>query len=321
MRCCIDSLLPGGNETEILIIDDGSTDKTSNIAEEYQRLYPDIVKVFHQENGGHGAAVTTGIRYSTGEFIKVVDSDDWVESIAYKKVLSSLRQFIGSRLPDMIINNFVYEKQCIEHKRTMSYTNVLPKGRIFGWNETKPFRKGQYLLMHSIIYRTHILRESRLELPRHTFYVDNLYAYIPLRNVRTMFYLDVDLYRYRIGREGQSVHEETMIKNIDQQLLINRMMVTSLNLNEIYDKNQFRYLFHYLEIITIVSSILLIRSGSEENLRKKKLLWNFIRIHNKHLYNKLRYGLLGQIVNLPGTTGRDISISVYEVSQKIFGFN
>jgi hypothetical protein len=133
--------------------------------------------------------------------------------------------------------------------------------------------------------------------------------------------MDVDLYRYRIGHKGQSVYEKTMIKNIDQQLLINRIMVTSLDFNKIYDKRQSEYLFHYLEIVTIVSSILLIRSGLEENLQKKKLLWDFIRIHNRRLYNKFRYGLLGQIVNLPGTTGRNISISVYEVSQKIFGFN
>jgi glycosyltransferase involved in cell wall biosynthesis len=119
-------------------------------------LYPNIVKAFHQENGGHGAAINTGIRYSTGEFIKVVDSDDWVESTAYKKVLSLLRQFIGSELPDMVINNFVYEKQNIEHKKTMRYTNVLPRDRIFGWSEIRRFRKGQYLLMHSIIYRTRV---------------------------------------------------------------------------------------------------------------------------------------------------------------------
>lgn len=321
MRRCVDSLLPGGNETEILIINDGSTDKTSGIAEEYQKLCPGVVKVFHQENGGHGAAVTTGIHYSTGKFIKVVDSDDWVESAAYKKVLSSLRQFADSELPDMVISNFVYEKQGAEHKKTMRYTNALPTNRIFGWDETRRFKKGQYLLMHSIIYRAYVLRASGLELPRHTFYVDNLYAYIPLRNVKTMFYLDVDLYRYYIGREGQSVHEKTMIKNIDQQLLINRIMVTSIDFNELRDKRRSNYLFHYLEIVTIISSMLLIRSGSEENLRKKKLLWDFIRVHNKDLYNRLRYGLLGRIVNLPGITGRDISISFYELSQKIYGFN
>ncbi|MDR2741410.1 MAG: glycosyltransferase family 2 protein [Treponema sp.] len=321
MRCCIDSLLPGGNDVEILVVNDGSIDKTGGIADEYQKLYPGMVKVFHQENGGHGAAVTAGIRHSTGTFIKVVDSDDWVEANAYKKVVDTLRQFAGSVQPDMVVSNFVYEKQDKKHKKAVRYINALPRDRVFGWNETKRFRKGQYLLMHSIIYRTNVLRESGLELPRHTFYVDNLYAYLPLKDVKTIFYLDVDLYRYRTGHEGQSVHEETMIKNIDQQLLVNRMMITLLDLSGVHNKRQFNYLFHYLEIVTMVSSILLIRSGTRENLQKEKQLWDFIRTHNRRLYNKLRYGLLGQIVNLPGIIGRDISISVYEFSQRFFGFN
>jgi glycosyltransferase involved in cell wall biosynthesis len=321
MRRCIDSLLPGGDDVEILIVNDGSTDKTGAIADEYQKAYPDSVTVFYQENGGHGAAVTTGVTYSTGAFVKVVDSDDWLDAAAYKETLATLRQCAGLEQPDMVVTNFVYEKQGKKRKKVMRYTNVLPEGRIFTWSETRRFRKGQYLLMHSIIYRTSVLRESGLELPRHTFYVDNLYAYIPLRKVNTMRYLDVDFYRYFIGRNEQSVHEETMIKKIDQQLLVNRMMIASLNLVDIRDKRQFVYLFHYLEIVTMISSILLIRSGDKENLHKKKLLWEFIRDHNKRLYNKLRYGFLGWLVNLPGIIGRDISISVYEASQRVFGFN
>ena len=96
MRKCVDSLLLGGEDVEIIIVDDGSTrDQTAEIADEYQRRYPTIVKAVHQENGGHGAAVNTGIRNATGLYFKVVDSDDWVKREAYLQVLDTLREMAG----------------------------------------------------------------------------------------------------------------------------------------------------------------------------------------------------------------------------------
>jgi glycosyltransferase involved in cell wall biosynthesis len=321
MRHCIDSLLPGGDAVEILIIDDGSSDGTAAIADRYAKQYPGIVKVIHQANGGHGSAVDTGIRNAEGLYFKVVDSDDWVDDEAYAEILRLLHRMEQTDRPDMVVSNFVYEKANKKDKTVMRYANALPTGRIFTWDETGRFRKGQYLLIHSIIYRTDTLRGCGLELPRHTFYVDNLYAYIPLKNVKTMYYLDVNFYRYYIGREGQSVQEDIMIKRIDQQLLVNRRMITSVNLSAIKSRRHREYMFHYLEIVTMVSSILLLRSGAKENIYKKQKLWQFIWEQNRHLYSRLRYGLLGNLVHLPGTTGRHISLSVYKLSKKVIGFN
>ena len=80
MRKCVESLLVGGEDVEIIIVDDGSVkDRTAEIADEYAEKYPGIVKAVHQENGGHGAAVNAGIENATGLYFKVVDSDDWVK--------------------------------------------------------------------------------------------------------------------------------------------------------------------------------------------------------------------------------------------------
>ena len=93
MRNCIESLLPGGDEVEILIVDDGSTkDNTAEIADEYERNYPGICRAIHQENGGHGEAVNAGLRNATGVYYKVVDSDDWVNEEAYMEVLDTLTE-------------------------------------------------------------------------------------------------------------------------------------------------------------------------------------------------------------------------------------
>ena len=78
MRRCIESLLPGGDDLEILVIDDGSTDDTLAIARDYERAYPGMVRAIHQENTGHGGAINTGLRHATGAYFKVVDSDDWI---------------------------------------------------------------------------------------------------------------------------------------------------------------------------------------------------------------------------------------------------
>ncbi|MEG2951521.1 MAG: glycosyltransferase, partial [Clostridia bacterium] len=82
----VESALLGGNEVEVLIVDDGSKDDTARIADAYERKYPQIVRAIHQENGGHGDAVMTGIRNATGLYFKVVDSDDWLDAEAYPKV-------------------------------------------------------------------------------------------------------------------------------------------------------------------------------------------------------------------------------------------
>ena len=111
MEHCIDTLLIGGEDVEILIVDDGSKDRTAEIADAYAEKYPTIVKAIHQENGGHGEAVNAGIRNASGLYFKVVDSDDWVDEEAYQKILSTLRELSGGRQNlDMLISNFVYEK-------------------------------------------------------------------------------------------------------------------------------------------------------------------------------------------------------------------
>ena len=188
MRRCIDSLLSGGEDVEILIVDDGSTkDNTAEIADEYEKNYPGIVKAIHQENGGHGEAVNAGLRNATGVYYKVVDSDDWLNEEALKKALEVLKLCVrGPKTLDLLLCNYVYEKVGAKRKTVMRYRSALPQDKIFGWDDVKPLGTSHYLLMHSMIYRTELLRECGLKLPEHTFYVDNLVAFIPLASVQSV---------------------------------------------------------------------------------------------------------------------------------------
>ena len=129
MRKCIDSLLIGGEDVEILIIDDGSTkDRTAEIADEYEAQFPTIVRAIHKENGGHGSAVNTGIANATGLYFKVVDSDDWVKQDAYFKILDTLRELAGGgQALDMLISNYVYEKEGERRKKVIQYRHILDR--------------------------------------------------------------------------------------------------------------------------------------------------------------------------------------------------
>ena len=322
MRRCIDSLLPGGEDLELLIVDDGSRDNTLAIAQAYAREYPSIVQVIHQENAGHGGAINTGLKHASGQYFKVVDSDDWVDEGALSKVLDRLRRFDrGAQEIDLLIANYVYDKAGAKHKKVMQYRRALPKETALTWSDVRRLPLGHYILMHSVIYRTGLLRACGLRLPEHTFYVDNLFVYQPMRDVRTLYYMDVDLYHYFIGREDQSVHESVMIRRIDQQLLVNRLMLHSVDLEVLGDERQRQYLFSYLEIITMVSTVLLFRAGTAEADAKRRALWQEIERSVPGVYRQLRSGIMGHIANLPGQFGRGAALGCYTVAQKLFGFN
>jgi glycosyltransferase involved in cell wall biosynthesis len=322
MHYAIESLVMGGEDIEILLINDGSTDETETIANHYAAKYPKVVSAIHQANGGHGEAVNTGLKHATGLYFKVVDSDDWVDTRAYLKVLDTLKTFSGTTgTIDLLISNFVYEKQGSKYRKVMRYDNVLPKDKVFAWDDVKPFKKGQFMMMHAMIYRTNLLREAKLTLPKHTFYVDNLYVYTPLPHATRLYYLDVDFYRYFIGRSDQSVNESVMIRRIDQQLKVNQLMLEAIDLNTVQNERLHDYMLKHLEIVTVISAILLIKSGTKENLRKKRELMRYVKQENLELYVNLKYGLMGRLINLPGKVGRMISVMAYKISQKVIGFN
>ena len=163
MRRCVDSLLIGGKDVEIILIDDGSSDRTAQIADEYEIEYPDIVRVVHKENGGHGSGVNKGLELANGIYYKVVDSDDWFDKESYQKLLVKLKAFTGER-PDLIVCNYVYDHLDEGIKKSMDYKNVFPIEKQCTWDEIGKFYPSQYLIMHSLMFQTKVLRESEVKL-------------------------------------------------------------------------------------------------------------------------------------------------------------
>ena len=317
MEHCIESLLVGGRDVEIIVVDDGSTDNTVKIADKYEKKYPDIVRAIHKENGGHGSGVNKGLELATGLYYKGVDSDDWVDEESLKKVLDTIKKLKkDNTLVDMMVVNYVYERH--NEQKEIKYVNTLPEGKVFGWDEVGKFRKDAYLLMHSVIYNTKFLRKTGLKLPEKTFYVDNIFVYYPLPYIKTMYYLNIPFYRYFIGRDDQSVNEKTMIKRIDQQLYVNKLMIDFYNPYDYWEtnKNLAKYLIHYIDIIMSVSSILLQISNTEEHQQKRKELWEYLKKKNPKLYKTCKLSVSGATC-LP----RFLAIPGYKVAQKIYKFN
>ncbi|MGC3993047.1 MAG: glycosyltransferase family 2 protein [Propionicimonas sp.] len=325
MDHCITSLLTGSNDVEIIIVDDGSTkDATPEKADEWQAAHPDLIKVIHQENKGHGGAVMAGLRAATGVYLAVIDSDDWLDRDALSLMLSKLRRFIDSGSPvDLVIANYVYEHTYTGTRKVIRYNGAMPKNRVFTWNETGFFGPGQNILMHATIYRTQVLRDSGLDLPEHTFYVDNIFVYVPLPHVKTLYYLPVDLYRYFIGRDDQSVNESVQIRRLDQQMRVTRIMVESVKLPDGAGNLKLAaYMTGYLGLIVAASSIFCLLAGTPEALAQRRQMWDHIDATDRQL--KVKLGFFQPLVlaaNLPGRIGRKVSLGLYRTAQKLYRFS
>ena len=325
MSKCIDSLLPAGEDVEILIINDGSTkDNTAEIAAKYEERYPGIVRAINQENKGHGGAVNTGIANAKGLYFKVVDSDDRVDVNALNRIVNKLKELEYEGTPvDMLLANFIYDKEGAKRKKVMHFRHAFPTDEIFGWSAMRHMRTTQYILMHNIFYRMSTLRRSGLVLPEHTFYVDNIFAFQPYPYVNNIYYMDENFYHYYIGREDQSVNEQVMIGRIDQQIAVNKIMIDIMTSQDFRRKDPHlkKYMLIYLDKIMGVTSALCLVSGTEENLKKKKEVWLYLKKKSRRIYWRLRRTTLGLTLNLPGRLGRKTSVRGYKIARKLVGFN
>ena len=299
---CMESRLSARTDCEIILIDDESTDNTGIIADRYETEYPNIVKAVHKENGGHGSGVNKGLELATGLYYKVVDSDDWLDKEALKTLMDRIKCDINAKkLPDVYIADFVYEKVSTGDRYERSFRKNFPKKDLFTWEEVKRFHVSSVLLMHALVYRTEKLRESKTVLPEHTFYVDNIFAYKPLPYMKKLYYLDIDLYRYFIGREDQSVSRENIVRRYEQQIRVMKEMAAAYSYEEIksFPKGLKRYVLHDLGVIMTLT--MMFTTGGKDNPTKRKRelkeLWNYIKAKDKKLYRYLKYNTYPVIVD------------------------
>ena len=177
--------------------------------------------------------------------------------------------------------------------------------------------------MHSVMYRTEVLRQCGMVLPKHTFYVDNIFVYQPLPWVESIYYMDLDLYRYFIGRSDQSVNEKVMVGRVEQQVRVTRQMIAQPDLRKVRAAHPklWRYMQSYLSMMMTISSVFLNIDGTPEKLGMKTELWEYLRTVDPALHHKLKYRALSMVGVIPGYQGRKLSVSLYRLARRIYKFN
>lgn len=197
------------SEIEVLIVNDGSKDNSIHIAKEYEEKYPESIKVIDKENGGHGSTINVGIKEAQGKYFRVVDSDDWVDTKNFYSYLEKLKNIDA----DMVFTSYSsVDEQTKQKKRFMYNSAGIQKGEVCNIDE---FIKTRNIIMHTITYRTAILRESHTTLDEHCFYVDTEYVMFPLKYVQTCVLLSENVYMYRTNMSTQSCSDDGYFRHCE----------------------------------------------------------------------------------------------------------
>lgn len=145
---------------------------------------------------------------------------------------------------------------------------LVPHDCIFGWDKVKKMKLHQFLMMHSLIYKTSIIKQSNLNLPEKTFYVDNIFVYKPLYYVKTLYYLDIDFYRYYVGRHGQSISTKNMTDRYQMQLTVMKEIVKSYTYEDLkkLNKHHLKIMIHDLVIKHFLTCFFIYGNYSKEKI-------------------------------------------------------
>ena len=321
MGRAVESLLQDDHPCEILLVNDGSTDGTGQLARSYAERY-EQVRAIDQDNANWGGVVNNGLAQARGTYFKVLDSDDYMDPDALRRVLDTLSLAVeAQRAPDLLVTNYIYDHLPTGTERIMQYRSFFPQGRVFTWGEMGKQGQDKFIMVHAAWYKTSVLRESGVELPCGVSYMDSMLLLHPMPYVRTLYYLDLAPYHYIIGREGQSVEIEVVKKHIDEQLLASRLAIEDIDYGPLYERepNCATLMTGYVSCMMSTSVIHLFMIGTPEALRKNDELWELLRTRNPKLYENVCRSWAGR-ANRKTRLGRLTALCGYAIARKIYKF-
>lgn len=208
---CLDSFIDERlkDYLEVIVVNDGSTDTTEEVVCRHIRKMPEVFRLVNQENGGHGAAVITGITHATGKYFRIIDGDDWVHT----EELLKLVQYLKTCVSDMVVDVKTEYNMSMHTKRRFALPSYVPVNKICMFDDICTVGDiGSYIMIHTLTVRTGLLKQDRFALPQHVFYED--YEYITKASLRgeTVVFLNEDVYCYRVGCNEQSVSAVNYVK-------------------------------------------------------------------------------------------------------------
>ncbi|MBR0430868.1 glycosyltransferase family 2 protein [Candidatus Saccharibacteria bacterium] len=231
---CLDSLLYNDKiikYLDIIIVNDGSSDASLKIAKKYQGLYYDSVKVVDKKNGGHGSAVNAGLVVAVGKYVRVLDSDDWVDIDNFKEYVERLKDEKADLVVTDVRKQHLYDESELDFKfkensdRPISIEKV--KKKVLEENFFFEFS------IHSMTILTERLKEVWGDgLLEKTFYVDQQFVAKIFMCAKNFIEYHINIYMYFIGRPGQSMGEG-FFKHINDHERVLRWLLKTTDDNKL----------------------------------------------------------------------------------------
>lgn len=278
LRRCLDSLLIDNKEIfdslEVLVINDGSKDSSSAIAHEYQDKYPNVFRVIDKENGNYGSCVNRGLKEASGKYIKILDADDWFDTLPFSSYLQTLQTLDV----DMVINDY----------KVVNENNKVIKNWSLGLNHMEKIELDNVCIdsiisiqMHALAYKKEILLNMGYQQSEGISYTDQEWCFFPMSAVRTIYYINLTVYCYLLGREGQTMQLSKMQASVFcLELILERMLR--------YMSNTSLWVIDYQKkrLLSIINLVYTLRLMSYPHIVEKDLqrLDEMIRLRSEDIY-------------------------------------
>lgn len=268
------------DKIEVLIIDDGSKDKTAEIASKYQQEYPETVRLIQQKNSGPGATVNTGLYNATGKYFRMVDGDDWVNSDDLDKYIT----FLENNVVDVVFTDYCL----VDNDTNEQVPQIISfdrKNQILDYDE---ICQKIDVSMHNVTYLTEVLKNHQIKLDN-CFYTDMEYLLYPVSYLNSAVVLDCLIYMYRVSLSTQSMNINSMIRNKKMHETVFHHLLDDfaykLSENEL-TKSKIDFIRMRLLIMAGAQlSIIIAQKPSEESKNELKLFTNYIFSRDTVLYD------------------------------------
>ena len=270
-------------DIEVIITDDGSTDNTAEIIEDYEKKYPSTIKLIKKKNEGAGSTVNSGIKHATGKYFKMVDGDDWVNTDNLDILIENLKKIDV----DMVVTNYqIFNNETQEIIETKKINNFLPGEKI----KFDEVANKISLVMHNIIFKTSVLKDNEIKLDN-GFYTDMEYILLPIPKINTIIYYDLNLYVYMIAREGQSMSISSLQKHIDMHDLVLKRLVKHYeeNKNSLTDNVRMFIKKKIAVMATNQLQTLLTFKDTNDKIKRIKDLNRYLKENSIEIYKIYKY--------------------------------
>lgn len=286
IKRCMDSILLKEilDDIEVILVNDESKDNSLKIIKQYEKKYPQSVIIIDKKNGGHGSTINEGLKIATGKYFRVIDSDDWVNSIDFIKLVKKIK----NEDVDLIVTNYTKEIISSGISEKIVWNNLKDNKTYNFDNFDLSILNQNYFVMANSMYKTKVLKDSKLKLMEKTFYVDMQYNVVPILYIKDFKFLDLDIYRYFIGRADQSMNLQNFVKNRSNHEIVMKYLIEYFTKNSNkFSKNKKEYIrqiIFYMLITHYYIYCVYSKKDKKQIYKEIKSFDNYLKEINIELY-------------------------------------